>query len=328
MIKKILLGFLLLVIVLVVGFVAAVYLRFDRTFEAPYPAIQASTDSAMIARGRYLALGPAHCAHCHAPMADFLKVDQGQEVPLSGGFNFELPIAKIYAPNITPDEETGIGKRTDGELARALRYGVRHDGKAILDFMPFYDMSEYDLTSVISFLRSQQPVRNERPAHEFNFIGKAVVAFLIKPMGDGDVPPAPPIDSTVAYGKYLSESVANCRGCHTKRDMMTGAYIGPDYGGGTQFEVIDAKTLKIVPGKHLETPNLSPDPETGRMNGWTQKDFIDRFRKGRVIPGSPMPWGPFSRMTDLELSAIYKFLQTVEPVKNAVPLGVLEGDPE
>jgi len=45
-------------------------------------------------------------------------------------------------------------------------------------------------------------------------------------MGDGIVPPAPEPDSTAAYGKYLAESVANCRGCHTNRDMMTGAYIG------------------------------------------------------------------------------------------------------
>jgi mono/diheme cytochrome c family protein len=327
MIKKILIGLFAVVLLIVAVFAILVYARHDRTFEAPYPDIKASTDSALIARGRYLALGPAHCTHCHAPMSEFFKVDRGEEVPLSGGFNFELPIANIYAPNITPDEETGIGKLTDGELARAFRYGVRHDGKALMDFMPFYDMSQSDLTALISFLRAQQPVKNQRPAHEFNFIGKAVMAFLIKPMGDGDVPPSPPADSTAEYGKYLSASVANCRGCHTNRSMMTGAYIGPDYGGGPKMEVVDASG-KIIPGKHLVPPNLTPHTETGRMTGWSQKDFIERFRKGRVIPGSPMPWGPFSRMTDLELVAIYKYLQTVEPVNNAVALGIQEGDPD
>ncbi len=63
MIKKILLGLLILVAVVAIGFVTMVYTRYERTFEAPYPNISASTDSAVIARGRYLALGPAHCAH-------------------------------------------------------------------------------------------------------------------------------------------------------------------------------------------------------------------------------------------------------------------------
>jgi hypothetical protein len=109
--------------------------------------------------------------------------------------------------------------------------------------------------------------------------------------------------------------------------MMTGAYIGVDYAGSAKFELFD-ENLKIVKGKHLVTPNLTPDPETGRMNGWSNKDFIERFRKGRVIPGSPMPWGPFSRMSDLELTALYKYLTSLEPVNNEVPLGIQEGDPQ
>jgi len=327
MIKKVLLGLLSLVVIVAVGFVIAVYTRYDRTFEAPYPTIKASTDSAIIARGRYLALGPAHCANCHSPIQDYMKVEKGEETSLRGGFNFELPIGNVYAPNITSDEETGIGKLRDEEIARSLRYGVRHDGKAIIDFMPFYDLSDSDLTAVISFLRTQAPVNNLRPQHEWNFLGKAVLAFMIEPMGDGEVPEAPPIDSTAAYGKYLAASVANCRGCHTNRDMMTGAFIGTEYAGGTKFEIID-ESGKIVSGKHLVTPNLTTDVETGRINGWSQKDFIERFRKGKLVPGSPMPWGPFSRMSELELTALYKFLTSLEPVKNQVPLGIQEGDPQ
>ncbi len=327
MIKKILLGLLILITVAIIGFVATVYSRYERTFEAPYPAIKASADSAIIARGRYLALGPAHCAHCHSPSTDFMKVDGGEESSLSGGFNFVLPIGIVYAPNITPDEETGIGKLTDQELARSLRYGVRHDGKALIDFMPFYDISDSDLIALISFLRTQEPIKNMRPQNEWNFIGKAVLAFLIEPVGDGEVPSAPPIDSTAEYGKYLAASVANCRGCHTNRDMMTGTYIGTDYAGAAKFEVVDQHG-NIISGKHLVTPNLTPDEETGRMSGWSKKDFITRFRKGRVITGSPMPWGPFSRMSDMELTALYKYLTSLEPVKNEIPLGIQEGDPQ
>lgn len=327
MLKRILLWILALSILLVASLLILVNIRYKRTFEAPYPALTASTDSALIARGRYLAYGPAHCSYCHAPTSQIDRVDAGEEVPLSGGFDFYLPIGTIYAPNITPDEETGIGKLRDDEIARSLRYGVRHDGRALIDFMPFYDISDEDMTAIISFLRSQKPIVNPRPQHDWNVLGKAVLSFAIVPMGDGEVPPSPAQDSTIAYGQYIANSVANCRGCHTNRDMMTGAYIGKELAGSGRFEVIDMATGKLIEGKHLVTPNITPDPETGRMAGWTKKDFIQRFRQGRVIPGTPMPWGPFKRMTDMELTALWNYLQSVEPVKNVTPLGIQEGNP-
>ena len=94
-------------------------------------------------------------------------------------------------PRTSSDKETGIGNLTDQEIARALRYGVRHDGQAILDFMPFYDLSDEDLTAIISWLRTQPAVKNERPAHEYNFLGKMIKTFVIKPSGDGEVPARP-----------------------------------------------------------------------------------------------------------------------------------------
>ena len=230
---------LILFVVLVAGMVTYVFTNFEKTFDAPYPNISASQDSAIIARGKHLALGPGHCPDCHAPMKDRARVLAGEEVALSGGFNFVLPLGTLYAPNITSDKETGIGNLTDQEIARALRYGVRHDGQAILDFMPFYDLSDEDLTAIISWLRTQPAVKNERPAHEYNFLGKMIKTFVIKPSGDGEVPARPEIDSTASYGKYLVNSVANCRGCHTQRDLMSGAFIGPDLAGGLPFEVFN-----------------------------------------------------------------------------------------
>lgn len=48
----------------------------------------------------------------------------------------------IYAPDITPDVKTGIGSHTDQELARTMRFGVKRNGQVLVDFMPFYDMSD------------------------------------------------------------------------------------------------------------------------------------------------------------------------------------------
>jgi mono/diheme cytochrome c family protein len=323
------LKWIVLVLLIIIGvFIAYALLRSQETFEAPYPEITASKDSTLIARGKYLVYGPAHCAYCHAPASQFQQVEAGEIVPLSGGSIFALPVGKIYVPNITSDDATGIGSFTDGELARTMRYGVKRNGHALLDFMPFYDLSDKDLTAIISYLRTEPAVNNPVPQNEWNFLGKLVQAFgMIKPSGDGNIPPSPKPDSTIEYGKYLANSVANCRGCHTKRDLMTGGYIGNDYAGQMSMEVLDEKG-KTIPGKHFVSPNLTPDQLTGRMYHWTQDVFIKRFQSGRVIEGSVMPWGAFSRMNEQDLAAIYKFLKTLKPMRSQTPSGVQEGDPE
>jgi mono/diheme cytochrome c family protein len=291
-----------------------VSMRQDLKFDAPLPDIKTSSDSAVIARGKYLALGPAHCADCHASPDARALVEKGMDVPLSGGNVFDLPVGKFYVRNITPDTETGIGRYSDAQIARVLRYGVRPDGTAVLPFMPFHNTSDEDLSAIISYIKAQKPVKNKVPEHEANILGNIVKAFLLKPSGPtGVVPKAIKKDTSAAYGKYLAVSVANCYGCHTNRDMMTGAFIGEPFAGGMKME------SSVEPEKYFFiTPNLTPD-STGRLFGWSQAMFINRFRQGKILPGTHMPWGPFSRMSDDELKAIYNYLKTLKPVKNHIP---------
>lgn len=311
--KKILLVLLLLIVLGAGGLVITVFATWQKTFEAPMPTLVASKDSAVIARGEYLAYGPAHCSGCHSPKENLARIDAGEHLPLIGGFDFALPIGTLYSPNITPDPETGIGKLTDGEIARSLRHGVRRDGQAMLPLMPFANMSEEDFTAIISYIRSTAPVKNEVPPHSFNFLGKIIKAFVLKPEGPARPIPARVIpDTTVEYGEYLAFAVANCRGCHTNRDLKTGEYIGPFYAGGLEMESGMDPTMMTI------TPNLTPDPETGRIYNWSQADFVKRFREGRKIPASDMPWGQFNQMSDNDLIAIYKFLNSLKPVKNEV----------
>jgi mono/diheme cytochrome c family protein len=308
---KILAGLAALIAILVIY----IQLSWDKKYDAPYPEIKASTDSAVIARGKYLAYGPAHCGTCHVPMNKIMDVENGEIIPLSGGWELAIPPGTFRAPNITPDEETGIGKLTDGELSRTLRYMVGSDGRCIMPFMPFAEMSDEDLTAVISFLRTQPPVKNEVKRSEFTFLGKAVTAFgMIKPEGTKGTPPKSVVmDTTVEYGNYLANYVANCVGCHTDRDMKTGAFIGERFAGGL-FMAPDA----FSEGKSFMTPNLTPHVGTGVMAEWTEDAFAARMKAGRVHSGSPMPWGAFSRINDMELRAIYRYLQSLKPVANKI----------
>lgn len=314
--KKVLLVLLAIIVVLLAGAYFFVNHAYEHNYNAEFPVkdILIEADSAMLAHGKYLALGPAHCAHCHTTMDNFEAVERGEEVPMHGGFDFELPFGHIYSRNITSDAETGIGSFSDGEFYRMMRHNIRQDGSVCIDFMPFFNMSEYDVRSVIAYIRTLAPVKHEVPDKEMNFLGKAVFAFAIKPsVPEPNIPEHIERDSTVEYGHYLAYSVANCHGCHTERDLKTGAYIGEPYAGGTVFGP-DATTGNWT----FVTPNLTPDPETGIMANWSEEQFITRMRGGRVHMTSPMPWGPFSRLDDSDLKALYRFFQTVKPVKKEI----------
>lgn len=291
----------IILLFLILGITFTVMGRQNIKYDRPYPAITATTDTNVIMRGKHLIFGAAHCADCHSKANADSLLKLGQDVPLTGGIVFDLPVGKIYSKNITPDKETGIGNYTDAEIARALRYGVHPDGRVVFDFMPFHNMTDEDLTAVISYLRAQKPVQNKVPDNELNVLGKAVKAFMVKPVGpDGEVEQRITKDSSAEYGKYLTNAVANCKGCHTER-TLSGEFTGEPFAGGNDID-------------GFITPNITPD-SSSRVFGWSQKNFVDRFRMGRVIPKSPMPWESFGRMNDEELKAIYKYLKTVKPVK-------------
>lgn len=306
--KRIAIGVVLVLVLGTSALAVAVAVRQNRTFDAPYPAIKASTDPAVIARGRYLALGPAHCVGCHASDHD------SAEPPLSGGMAFKLPVGTFYARNITPDAKTGIGRYTDRELARVLRYGVMPNGRATLPFMPFSNLSDEDLTAVISYLRSRPAVEHAVPDHDFNLLGKIAKAFLLEPHGP-DRPIRKHVEAgpTVEYGEYLATTVANCTGCHTKRSLRTGEPIGVSLAGGMTVESHSA------PGTKFVTPNLTPDPKTGHITAWSEDVFVARFKAG-VDTASPMPWGTFRNMTDDDLRALYRYLRSLPPAKTGQDL--------
>lgn len=313
--KKLILVLLTSLVVIVTGLVIYIFSSWNKSFDVPFPEIVASTDSAVIARGEYLAYGPAHCATCHVPMDKFMEVERGLKMPLSGGWEMSLPPGTFRAPNLTPDIETGIGNMTDGQIARAMRYSVNHENKLLMPFMPFQELSDEDLTAIISFLRSQEPVKNEVKKSEFTFLGKALLAFgAVKPMGPANTPPASvKIDSSIEYGSYIANSVANCMGCHTERNLKTGEFTGHGFAGGMYFA-----PEPFSEGFAFVSPNITPDPETGIMAAWDENTFKHRFHAGRIYTGTPMPWGAFSRLDEMEIKALYKYIQSLEPVNRKV----------
>lgn len=124
-----------------------------------------------VERGEYLVelLG---CGACHTDGAlegapDFDKALAGSHI----GIAYMNPLGDeapgiIYPPNLTPDEETGLGLWSDKQIERAIRVGVgRHAGRkiAIMPWQGYTKMTEEDVTSIVSYLRSIDPVRHKVP---------------------------------------------------------------------------------------------------------------------------------------------------------------------
>lgn len=309
----------IVLVLLIVAFSAYVAATWDRVYdEVPLPNdIHASTDPAVLARGEYLVYGPAHCIECHAGPDALLKLADGVKQPLSGGLRFAVgPLGAVYAANLTPDKETGIGRYSDGQIARMMRWSVRPNGRASIEpLMPFGNMSQDDLIAIISYLRAQKPVRNAVPADEWTTMGKVVksVSAVFKPRETINPPAvAPPSQPTKERGEYLARYISNCVGCHTPRNPNTFSATGPDFSGGFEMEPMPAPG--VDPKIWFLTPNITPKAGSALMKFPDRDTFIARFQRGgRQYPGTVMPWEAFARMSREDLGALYEFLHTLAP---------------
>jgi mono/diheme cytochrome c family protein len=129
------------------------------------PSRQAVAQNAQIERGKYLVtLGG--CNDCHTPGYFFGKPDMARFL---GGseVGFEIPnLGVFHGPNLTPDQETGLGKWSAEEIVTAITTGQRPDGRILAPIMPwhaFANLTGQDVRAIVAFLKSLPPVKNKVP---------------------------------------------------------------------------------------------------------------------------------------------------------------------
>jgi mono/diheme cytochrome c family protein len=118
-----------------------------------------------IKRGEYMVMAGA-CADCHTPGVMLGKPELDKL--LSGGnVGFEMPtVGFFFPPNLTPDDETGLGKWSEADIAKAIRTGVRPDGRQLIPIMPYgwySKLTEEDALAMAAYLKSLAPVSNKVP---------------------------------------------------------------------------------------------------------------------------------------------------------------------
>ena len=245
---------------------------------------------ASLERGHHLVTAVSQCTTCHG---DDLS---GMELVDDGWFG------RLWASNLTPGRG-GIAELDTRDLVRAIRYGVRRNGTSLV-MMPaqhLRHLSDDDLVAIIAFLRTLEPVDRETPPPSMGPLARVAVALDLVPdlfpaalvAAMPERPPVVELQESAEYGAYLVEA-GGCKVCHNAR--MTGG-LHP----------------LALPGEP-EPPNLTPG---GGMATWTSQDFVRTLRtgvtrEGRVLDPNFMPWPAYSKMSDLELRAIWKYLESLQ----------------
>ena len=132
-------------------------------FALAIPSMAAYVD---VARGRYLAT-IMDCGGCHTPGYLLGKPDMSRYVG-GGNVGFQIPGAGIfYPPNLTPDNQTGLGKWSKADIIKAVTKGERPDGRILAGIMPWHSygkLTSKDADALASYLKSLKPISNKVPA--------------------------------------------------------------------------------------------------------------------------------------------------------------------
>jgi len=121
-------------------------------------------------------------------------------------------------------------------------------------------------------------------------------------------------ESPVERGQYLV-TLAGCSDCHTPGALlgqpdMKRRFAGADVGFG------DPQSGVWIGG------NLTPDKDTG-LGRWSADQIVAAITKGKTPEGRElsaiMPWPALSHLTPDDAQAIAAYLQSLPPIKNAVP---------
>jgi mono/diheme cytochrome c family protein len=268
---------------------------------APSPATQ------VLLRGEYLARA-GDCVACHT---------EPNGRPFAGGRAMPTPFGNLYVPNITPDDETGIGQWSAEEFYRMMHTGVSRDGTLLYPAMPFASYTKVtrdDCDAIYAYLMSVQPVRQRNRPHELRFpynkrdllLGWRALYFK-----EGEYVPDPQQSAQWNRGAYLVQGLGHCSMCHTAVNALGGSSESQAFEGG------------MIPNQNWYAPSLTSNREAG-LGEWSIKDIVDLLQVGvsnRATVYGPMAevvYNSLQYMTDADAEAMAVYLKAL-PQRDSEP---------
>lgn len=304
--KKLLAILLPLLVVLAAGITWFV----SRIPSSPFDGIAVHQLSGSLSqRGEYVAR-LADCVACHTTTGG---------KPFAGGLKMATPLGAIFATNITPDKETGIGDYSMADFDRAVRHGIARDGHRLYPAMPYPSyakLSDDDVSALYAFFMNDvQPVSQKNQNNEIPWplntrwplaLWNAVFTDN-RPYGETTTR-----DAQWNRGAYIVQGPGHCGSCHTPR------------GAALNEEAYDESNPLFLSGALLDgwyAPSLRGDTNTG-LGRWTEEEVVQFLKTGRnqhaVVFGSMADAFNNSTqfMTDDDLKAVAHYLKSLPASPN------------
>ncbi|WP_425497835.1 c-type cytochrome [Paraburkholderia ultramafica] len=279
-------------------------------------ATGAYTRPALVVRGEYLARA-GDCIACHT-------APRGKT--FGGGLAMETPFGTLYTPNISPDNEYGIGKWTADDFFKMMRTGKNPDGKLIYPAMPiaqYTKVTREDSDAIFAYLKSLPPVHRPNRKHELRFPfnqRQLLLGWRSLYFREGEFQPNPARSVEWNRGAYLVEGLGHCTLCHTKINLIGGSWKSDQFAGG------------LIPVQNWYAPSLTSDKDGG-LGDWSIKDIVDLLQAGNSDRGAV--YGPMAEvtyhslqyMTDDDVKAMAVYLKTLpdnDPGRKSGPPATVE----
>jgi mono/diheme cytochrome c family protein len=230
----------------------------------PVQVVTAPPD--VVARGKYLAEA-ADCAACHTAPGG---------APFAGGLPMQTGFGTIYATNITPEPDDGIGRWSAEDFWRALNDGVRRDGQQLYPAMPYTSyrgMTRADADAIYAYVMRLRPMKVPNRQTEFNFpfnIRLGMLGWNLLFLHDSL--PAVSAGSSPAWqrGRYLVNVLGHCGECHTPRGVLG--------------EMELSRSLTGFALGRVAAPDITPAGLAAR--GWTAAALVAFLGRGLARQGS------------------------------------------
>lgn len=232
-----------------------------------------SGEAQQTARGAYLAR-VGNCMGCHTAIG-------GQ--PFAGGRRLSTSFGVFVTPNITPDEETGIGLWSEEDFWQALHHGKSRDGRLLYPAFPYTEytkVTRQDANAMFAYLQSLLPVSQSNLAHDifFPYNSRALLAaWRALYFKAGVYEPDQSKSEAWNRGAYLAQGLGHCNACHTTRNVL-GASQDDTLAGGQ------------IMGMNWYAPSLSSQLEAG-SGDWAIEEIMALLKNGitkRAVASGPM----------------------------------------
>ena len=237
--------------------------RYDATLSDSPATVPASPDT--VERGRALAtLG--NCQTCHTPRGG---------TPYAGGRGIPTPFGTVFAGNLTPHPEHGIGRWTSGDFWRALHHGQSRDGRLLYPAFPYNNttqISREDSDALFHYLQSLPPADQHNRPHELGWPYSSQAALAVwRALYFSPAPYRPDATQSAEWnrGAYLVQGLAHCSACHAPRNALGANRNMLDLAGG------------LIPLQNWYAPSLAAPHEAG-LQDWPLEQIVALFRDGRA----------------------------------------------